>query len=263
VPDSPPWPPARRGTWVIDLDGVVWLTGAPIDGAADAVARLRAAGIRPLFATNNSAPTIAELLARLERCAIPAGADDLVTSAQAAASMVAVGTRVLALASGGVEEALQARGVHLVKGPPVDAVVVGWTDDIDFSRLAAAASAARDGARLIGTNDDPTLPTPDGLLPGAGALLAAVAVAAGVTPELAGKPHEAMVRLITERAGDVVAAVGDRPSTDGALAAQLGVPFALVVSEVSHADGARRPAGPAPSVVAADLGRLVTGALPS
>jgi 4-nitrophenyl phosphatase len=262
VVDAPRWPPAASGTWVIDLDGVVWLTGVPIDGAAGAVARLRATGNRVLFVTNNSSPTVPELQARLGRCGIDTEPRDVVSSAEAAASMVSPGERVLVLADEGVDAALAARGAHPVADPPYDAVVVGWTHGFDFARLATAASAARDGARLIGTNEDATHPTPDGLLPGAGALLAAVSVAAGKAPEVAGKPHAPMVGCIAARAGDVVCVVGDRGATDGELAARLGVPFALVLSGVSG-PGEAADGGPPRAVVAPTLGRLVTDLFPS
>jgi glycerol-1-phosphatase len=83
-----------------------------------------------------------------------------------------------------------------------------------------------------------------------------VAVASGVTPEVAGKPHEPMRRLVAERVGAVAVVVGDRPSTDGALARALGARFALVLSgvtagsELGHLD-------PAPDEVAPDLAALV------
>ncbi len=226
--------------WIIDLDGVVWLAGEPIGDVSTAVARLRRHGARVVFATNNSAPTTADLLARLTRVGIEASADDLVSSADAAASLLQPGQSVKVLAEGGVLEALAARQVQIVDDGPVDAAVVGWTRGFDFDRLAATASAARASGRLVATNEDPTHPTPAGLVPGSGALVAAVATASGLTPEVAGKPHRAMAALMQHRfhfgEGDVgVVMVGDQPRTDGRLAERLGVPFALVDSGVTPA----------------------------
>jgi HAD superfamily hydrolase (TIGR01450 family) len=229
---------AVGGTWIVDLDGVVWLAGTPIEGVVEAVDLLREAGVRVLFVTNNSAPELAELVSRLGRAGIEADPNDLVTSAQAAASMLSPGDSALALADGGAREALSARGVTLVDDGPASAVVVGWTHQFDFERLSQAARVVRAGARLIGTNEDSTHPTPDGLLPGSGALLAAVATASDTTPEVAGKPHRPIVNLITERASDLTMVVGDRPETDGALARALGVPFGLVLSGVTAPGGA-------------------------
>ncbi|MGH9083747.1 MAG: HAD-IIA family hydrolase, partial [Acidimicrobiales bacterium] len=251
-------PPLRAGTtWVVDLDGVVWLAGEPIPGVAAAVERLRAAGIRVLFATNNSALTVAHLVGRLGRAGIPAGSGDVLSSAEAAATMVAPGAKVLALAEEGVTEALARREVQMVDDGPVDAVVVGWTRHFDFDHLTRAARAVLGGARLIGTNDDPSHPTPAGLIPGTGALLVSVATVAGAVPEVAGKPYRPLADLITARVGPVALVVGDRASTDGQLAQRLGSPFALVLSGVT-APGDPLP-DPPPDHVAGDLGSLVAG----
>jgi HAD superfamily hydrolase (TIGR01450 family) len=251
-------PRAREGdTWVIDLDGVVWLAGEPVPGSADAVRRLRDSGAAVLFASNNSSPTISELIARLERVGIPARPDELVTSAQAAASMIEGGRTAFVVGDEGVAEALGDRGVKVARDGegPHDVVVVGWTHDFDFDVLAAANRVVRAGARLIGTNEDPTHPTPEGLLPGAGALLAAVATAAGEVPEVAGKPHPPLAHLIAARVGRVAAVVGDRPSTDGVLARHLGVPFALVLTGVTSPGHVSHD--PEPDFVADDLAAVV------
>jgi HAD superfamily hydrolase (TIGR01450 family) len=247
--------PAGGGTWVIDLDGVIWLTGEPIDGVGAAVQRLRDAGAGLLFASNNSSPTIDELRRRLARAGIDARPEEILTSGQAAASMVAPGQRALVVGDDGVREALAARQVDVVTAGPADVVIVGWTQDFDFARLTLAERTVRAGARLIGTNADPTLPTTDGVLPGAGSLLAAVSTAAGTEPEVAGKPHEPLARLIAARTERVAVVVGDRPSTDGALARHLRAPFALVLSGVTAA--ADLPVTPEPDAVGADLAAVV------
>jgi HAD superfamily hydrolase (TIGR01450 family) len=248
-------PDPRHGTWVIDLDGVVWLTGEPIGDVGGAVAALHAAGVRTLFATNNSAPTRAELHARLANCGITTSDADLLTSADVAAEMLAAGSTAFVVADEGVREALATRGVKIVEAAAADAVVVGWTRSFTFDLIDQAAKAVRAGARLIGTNEDPTHPTPHGLSPGCGALLAAVATAAETTPEVAGKPHLPTADAIKARASDLAIMVGDRPSTDGALAEQLAIPFALVLSGVTSADAV--PTDPAPDRVAPDLATLV------
>ena len=241
---------------------MVWLSGRPIEGADEAVARLRGASVRVVFATNNSSPTRAELRRRLDHCGIGAADEDLLRSADVAAGLLQPGTTALLLGDDGVIEALANRGVTVVPEGPADAVVVGWTRGFTFDAVDRAARAVRDGARLIGTNEDATFPTPDGLVPGAGALLAAVATAAETTPEVAGKPHrptaDALAAMVPE--GDLRVMVGDRPATDGALAAQLGIPFALVFSGVTRegdppANGPEEQAEPA--VTAKNLLALV------
>ncbi|HAM03572.1 MAG TPA: HAD family hydrolase [Acidimicrobiaceae bacterium] len=255
-----PWA-SDRSTWIVDLDGVVWLAGEPIPGSARAVELLRSSGVRVVFATNNAAPTVAELLARLDKAGIDADRADLLTSAQAAASMLEPGTTAFPCAQGGVVEALTERGVTVVDRAPADAVVVGWTTQFDFALLADTATLVRQGARFIGTNEDATHPTPERLLPGSGAILAAVATAAQATPEVAGKPHAPMVELIRRRTDRVDMTVGDRPSTDGELARALGAPFALVRTGVTR-DG-REPVVVQPDEDAPDLFTLASRLLGS
>ncbi|MGH9028147.1 MAG: HAD-IIA family hydrolase [Acidimicrobiales bacterium] len=246
---------AAHGTWVLDLDGVVWLSDQPIPGSAEAVGRLRAAGIRVVFATNNSSPTVGQLLERLSAAGVAAEPADLVTSAQAAASMLEPGDTAVVCAGAGVIEALAQRGVRVLEEGPANAVVVGWTREFDFDRLATAASAVRSGARLIGTNDDATYPTPSGLLPGGGAILAAVATASQSEPDVAGKPHAPLVSLIRERVKEISLVVGDRPSTDGRLAQRLSSRFGLVRSGVTSAGTG--PMAVEPDEDASDLRSLV------
>lgn len=243
-------------SWVLDLDGVLWLADQPVPGAADAVKRLRVAGRRVVFLTNNSSLTVAEYLDKLAGFDIPAVSADLFTSAQAAASLVQPGQRALVCAGEGVTEALSERGVEVTDNSPADVVVVGFHRDFDFDRLAAATTAVLAGARLIGTNDDATYPTPDGPLPGAGSLLAAVACAGGVTPVVAGKPYQPVADLLHQRVdAPIQLMVGDRPSTDGRFAQRLGTRFGLVRSGVTK-PGQPAPE-PAPDFDAADLARLV------
>ena len=244
--------------WILDLDGVIWLGPDVVSGVPEAVARLRDAGERVLFLTNNSSRPVTDVLEKLEGMGIEAEADEVATSALAAAEMLEEGSTALVCGGVGVEEALDRRGVKRVSEGDADAVVVGWFKEFDYDRLTAAFHAVSKGARLIGTNDDPTYPTPDGPVPGGGALLAAVSVAAGVEPEVAGKPHQPMADLVRSRLGDDVEGtilVGDRPSTDGAMAQLLGVRFALVMTGVSDRDDI--PDDPAPAHVADDLPTLV------
>lgn len=220
-----------------DLDGVVWRGDEPIPGSADAIAALRRDGIRVAFLTNNSSRPVGEILAQLAAMDVEASAEDVLTSGQAAARLLShrlvSGARVLACAGPGVIKAVTARGFTVVDAAPADAVVVGWHRDFDFDRLDRASAAVRAGAQFVATNTDPTYPGRDHLLPGAGAIVAAVATASGATAEVAGKPEAPTVELVRERLGSFGIVVGDRPSTDGALAAALGWPFALVLSGVT------------------------------
>ena len=229
-------------TVICDLDGVVWLEGEPIGDSVAAIAGWREMGCRVLFVTNNSTVSSAAHAARLADIGIDADGD-VISSSDAAAAMIAAGESVLVLGGAGITEAITARGAQLVDPNAdagvgaslegVDAVVVGLDRRFDYQRLSAASAALRSGARFIATNEDPALPTPTGPMPGAGSIVAAVASASGRAPVVAGKPHRAIVAVIYERLGSEfdparALVVGDRLSTDGALAAHLRCRFALV-----------------------------------
>ncbi len=236
-------------TVLCDLDGVVWLAHQPIAGSVDAVARLRASGRRVVFVTNNSAARRAQHEQALAAIGIEA-VGDVVSSAMAAAQLVAPGERALVVGGPGIVEALELRGAQVVindgqaTDAGFDAVVVGLDRNFDYDRLAIAAAAIRAGARLIGTNTDSTFPTPQGLQPGGGSILAAVATAAGADAVIGGKPHVPMADVTMQmlstpqRSFDPMRTlmVGDRVETDGLFARRLGCRFALVRSGVSRPD---------------------------
>jgi 4-nitrophenyl phosphatase len=242
--------------WILDLDGVVWLAGKAIPGSPEAVARLRAAGERVVFVTNNSGPTVDQYVSRLAAAGVDASPEELVTSAQAAAQLLAPDARVAMVGGDGLREALRARGVEVVDADArPDAVVVGRSLHLDYDELARAATAIRGGARFIATNTDSTFPTGQGPVPGAGALIAYLEVGSGVRAEVAGKPHGPAAELVRARFGQPTVVVGDRLDTDGAFADALEAPFALVLSGVTRP--ADLPVTPQPAFVGADLAAVV------
>jgi 4-nitrophenyl phosphatase len=259
-------------TWALDLDGVVWLAGRGIPGSARAVAELRQAGERVVFLTNNSGPTVLAHVAALRKVGIDCSPEDLITSAQAAASLLSPGARAAVVGDAGVHEALEDRGIVVVGADDrPEAVVVGRRVELDYWDLAAVATAIRQGARFVATNTDATFPTgdagpaqggrrtADGLLPGAGALVAFVVTASGRQAEVAGKPHAAMAALVHARFGSLSMMVGDRADTDGLFAERVEAPFGLVLSGVTrHSD---LPVDPQPDLVGDDLGSLVRSCL--
>ena len=217
---------------VCDLDGVIWLADTAIEGAASAVAALRGAGYQLLFVTNNSFAPVADVETKLASMDVPA-VGEVLTSGMAAARLVDAGARVMLAGGPGAREELERRQARIVEAGPVDVVVVGFHRTFDYDELTRCAAAVRAGARLIGTNGDATYPTPDGEIPGGGAILAAIAVAAGVDPVVAGKPHEPMAALVRARVGEAaLVMVGDRLDTDGLFAERLGARFVHVLSGV-------------------------------
>jgi 4-nitrophenyl phosphatase len=244
TPDRSDLDPDRIETVLCDLDGVIWLGRRPVPGAVEAIEQLRNSGRRVLFVTNNSVATRAEQAAALGAIGVPAEGD-VVTSAMAAAVLVEPGWRVLVAGGPGVDEAVAGAGAEALVNNgdavdgPVDAVVAGLHRDFDYARLRIAARAVLGGARFIATNTDATYPVPDGLDPGGGAIVSAIATVAGVEPVVAGKPHlpmgEVVRRLVAPDAGfdpATVMMVGDRPETDGVFASVLGAHYAQVRSGV-------------------------------
>lgn len=245
--------------WVLDLDGVVWIGDDPIPGAAEAVEQLRSAGTSVWFVTNMSALRRSEMESKLERHGMPAEGR-VVTSAMAAASLVEPDERVLVVGGPGIHEAVIERGATVTEDPAeASAVLAGMDPGFNYETLSSAMLAVRGGARLIGTNHDPSYPTPEGLRPGGGVMVEAIAASAEVRPVYAGKPQPPVADLVRELAGANGVMVGDRPDSDGLFAQALGYRFGLVLSGVtSEAD---LPVEPAPWRVASDLSTLVAEVL--
>lgn len=250
-------------TWALDLDGVVWTGTDAIDGSAEAVGRLLAAGHDVVFVTNNAASTIAQQQDKLESFGINAKGR-VITSAMAGASLVEPGERVLCMGGPGIAEAVNRQGAQAIEtfrtGDEVpDAVVVGLDPTLTYDRLRGSVQAVLAGARFIATNNDPTYPTEQGLFPGAGSIVEAVATATGQRPSVAGKPNQPQADLVRRIHGADGVMVGDRPDTDGLFARSLGYKFLLVLSGVTTAQDL--PTDPLADDVGVNLAELVDRAL--
>lgn len=251
---------------LIDLDGVVYIGDHAVDGAIDALAAARSVGQRHVFVTNNASRTPAEVAAHLSDLGVPAGSQDILTSSQAGAALLArelpAGSRVLAVGGPGVPTALAEVGLvpvaDLQAGPV--AVMQGFGRDVAWTQLRDAALAVEGGALWVATNLDRTLPVPGGRAPGNGMLVAAVAEAAGRGPDLvAGKPEIALLTEAVRRTGaKSPLVVGDRLDTDIAAAVAAGMPSLLVLTGITDAPGLRAaPASQHPTFVSADLSGLL------
>jgi HAD superfamily hydrolase (TIGR01450 family) len=221
---------------VCDLDGVVFLGETGVPGAGEALLAIEGAGHEWLFCTNNSWRTPGEVAAKIRATTgYPAEAAQVLSSAMAAAELVSQ-PPVLVVGGNGIRAALEAKGIEVCdEATAARTVVVGLDPGFDYARLAAAAGAVRHGARLIATNLDSTYPTEAGLLPGAGALVAAVERASGVEAVPAGKPYPPIRQMIASRAGArPVWVVGDREDTDLSMAYAEGWDSVLVLTGVSR-----------------------------
>ena len=252
-------------TALLDLDGVVYIGGAAIPGAADALRKADAAGMRLAYVTNNAFRTPAAIAALLTSFGVAATPQDVVTSAQAAARVLAerlpAGAPVLVVGGSGLRMALRERGLRPVStaADQPQAVVQGYSPDVDYSILAEGGLAVAAGALFVASNGDLTLPSRRGNQPGNGALVRVIATATGVEPLVAGKPepplHEESV-LRTGAKHPLV--VGDRLDTDIEAAHRVGADSMLVLPGVTDPAGAvLAPPSQRPSYLAEDLAGLL------
>lgn len=250
----------RYGCILLDIDGVVRLGPAPIPGAGETVAALIEQGIAVGFVTNNATLTPDQMAQRLADVGVPAAPEQIVTSASAAAALLAPGTRCLAIGMEGLHAALEGRGCPMVDDPAqAQAVVVGFDRNLVWDDLRRATLALGAGARFVATNDDPTFPSHEGLWPGNGAVVAALERSSGRQAEVAGKPHAPLLLAAAGRFGrEPILFVGDRHSTDVVGGAALGWDTALVLTGVTVA-GDVPTLQPPPTYVLESVAGLLDG----
>jgi glycerol 3-phosphatase-2 len=251
-------------TALLDLDGVVYIGEDPVPRAAEEIAAARERGMTIAFVTNNASRTAETIAAHLGRLGVAASATEVVTSSMAAAhlltTVIAPGSTVLVVGGEGLHAAVRQRGFAATDtdGPDVAAAVQGYGAQVSWHSLAEITLAVRRGVPWIATNLDTTLPSPRGLLPGNGALVAAVTTATGQRPVSAGKPElplheEALRRTGAERP----LVVGDRLDTDIEAAVRARCDSLLVFTGVtSPRDLLTAPANARPTYLARDLGGL-------
>jgi len=234
---------AQARGFIIDLDGVLYRGNAPVAGASEFIDALLNKTIPIVLLTNNSVRTAALYVDKLTGMGIHIGADRILTSGQATAlylcRVAPHGATVLLIGEEGVRSELVSRGFVLRNNPDVDYVVVGFDRAVDYQKLKLATLAIRAGAKFIGTNPDKTFPTEEGLMPGNGAILAAIEAATDVTPLVVGKPSSAIFELALEELGTnahETVMIGDRLDTDIVGGRQVGLLTILVLSGVTHAE---------------------------
>lgn len=228
---------------IIDMDGVLYRGNTPIEGAREFIDFLRRSGISFLLLTNNSSRTVKQYVAKLGGMGITVRERDILTCAEAAGAyleqIAPPGSRVYAVGEDGIRFALESRGFVLSDDANAAYVVAGIDRQFTYAKLATAVLAIRAGAAFIGTNPDRTYPTEVGLMPGAGAVLAAIEVASDVAPLIIGKPESAIFDLALTRlkaTPETTAMLGDRLETDILGGNRLGMVTILLMSGVTDAD---------------------------
>ncbi len=272
--------PPVRGL-ILDMDGVLWKDDTPIGGLRSIFNRIQERGLQVALATNNATKTVDEYLAKLRGFGVELEPRQIVTSSLAMAHVLAqkfgpdplapppltgkgdggVGA-VFVIGENGIVSALRDKGFTPITDPDDETrplAVVGSIDRaLTYQKLRRATLHIRAGVPFYGTNPDKTFPTPLGLVPGTGAILAALEAATSVKPVIVGKPWPFMLQLAAERMGltkDEVLVVGDRLETDIAGGQAMKARTALVLSGVTSQEQAEAWK-PKPDLIARDLTEL-------
>lgn len=257
---------------MLDLDGVVYVGGEAVPGAPEHLARAREAGLRCAYVTNNAARPAATVVGHLRRLGVELGDDDVVTSAQAAATVLrdthGEGAPVLVLGGEGLWQAVQEAGLEAraldsvddgsSRDDPAVALVTGYGPEVLWREVMRAAVLAREGLPWVASNTDMSIPTAYGTAPGHGVLVETLRRFAGVDPTVAGKPARPLLDETIARVGGArPLMVGDRLDTDIEGGVVAGVDTLLVMTGVTGVEElVAAPEGQRPTYVAADLGGL-------
>ena len=249
---------------LLDLDGTVYRGGELVPSARESIEDVRAQGVKVRFVTNNAAKPPQAVADHLTGLGLPAEPVEVSTSAQAGAAVLAEklpsGSKVLVVGTSGLVSEVDAVGlvpVREVADEPV-AVVQGHSPETGWPNLAEACLAIRGGALWVACNNDVTLPSERGKLPGNGSMVAALKAATGQTPLVAGKPERPLLDRATASAGaSKPLMVGDRLDTDIEGAVHAGIGSLMVLTGV-HTPADLLAARPEqrPQHVAADLAAL-------
>ncbi len=257
---------------IMDLDGCVYVGGEPTTGAADALKRLTALGVKVLYVTNNPRKTSEDCAEMLRKMGINCDLRDFLTVGEATALYIysrSGPSKVLVIAGEGVETYCKKLG-HKVLGlnewSQADYVIVGHDRGINYEKLKAGLRAILKGAVFIGTNPDVTHPGIDGLEPGSGAIIAPFKAMTGVDPIIIGKPSRIIMDIALEKLGmnpSDVLVVGDRVDTDIRAGKSIGADTALVLTGITREDDLDKiPQDLRPTYVFRDLRELVDKLFP-
>jgi 4-nitrophenyl phosphatase len=228
---------------VADMDGVLWRGTQPLAGLKPFFDMLYDMDAPFMLATNNSSKSPAQYVEKLRGMGIETVAEEnIVNSGLATANFLLkeypIGADVHVLGGVGLFDVVREAGFSIVE-KNADVVVAGLDFDVTYDKVARAALEINAGARFIGTNADPSYPSQEGNLPGAGSLLAMLQTATGVSPEVVGKPHAPMFAYALDKMGtqpEETLMIGDRLTTDIEGGINVGMKTALVFTGVTTPD---------------------------
>lgn len=250
---------------ICDMDGVLWRGDEALPGLAAFFAMLHARGLPYILATNNSSKTPGDYVQKLARMNVEGIRESaIITSGTATVGYLQMhyppGSAVHVLGGPGLKQLIDAAGYARVDGA-ADVVVVGVDFDLTYDKLRRAVLAIRAGADFVGTNPDTTFPTPEGLVPGAGSILAALQAATDQTPVVIGKPHRPMFEIALRQLGSAAEntlMIGDRLQTDILGGQEAGLRTALLLTGVATREEAQN-GSIRPDAVFVDLPDLLAG----
>jgi 4-nitrophenyl phosphatase len=258
--------PSHIKALILDMDGVLWKSDAPIGDLRYVFKRIRERGLNFVFATNNGTKTPEEYQKKLADLGVDVEPSQVITSALGIAFLLArtypPGTRIFMIGGNGIHMALEEKGFEILpveRSTEAQVFVMGIDRNINFDKVAEATLLVRNRIPFYTTNTDKTFPTPRGEIPGSGAWLSVITTATGVEPIVAGKPYPYLMELALERLGthkEETLVVGDRLETDIAAGQAVECPTALVLSGVSTREEAEKWK-PKMDFIADDLSELV------
>ena len=256
----------RYDQLIVDLDGCVWIGDQPVDGSVEAIERLRSAGKRIAFATNNSRRTGEDYVRKLWSMGIQASLADVVTVGGAMQHLLAEtrhGMRAFVIGTEAMIGHVADAGLKVLNNTDLatraDLVIVSGTEQVTYDDVRTATLALGRGADFLATSRDPTYPMPDGLWPGTGAILAAVETASDRQAAIVGKPEPQLFLTALERLGEGrTLVVGDRIQSDVEAAKRAGLDAVLVLTGDSTAEEAAATKDPRPVAVADSLMALIS-----
>ena len=221
------------------MDGVLWRGMQALPGMRSFFDFLFARRINFILATNNSRNTPSDYVQKLASMGVSGiQPHHIITSGGATVSYLQTqypaGTAIYVIGGSGLKQMLRQAGFVLAAAG-AELVVCGIDFDLTYDKARTATLLIRNGARFIGTNPDSSFPTPEGLAPGAGSILALIATASGCAPTIIGKPERGMFDAALRQLGsepEETLMIGDRIGTDIAGAQALGIRTALVMTGV-------------------------------
>jgi 4-nitrophenyl phosphatase len=225
---------------IVDVDGVLRRSRQSLPGAAEFLPWLTQHGMDYRIVTNNAMPTLSQLCATFAGMDIPTDEQHVISSASGTAwylkRLAPAGGRVYVIGEEGIRQAVLGDGLFTFDDQKADFVVVANDRSFTYEKLSRACTLIRNGAHFIATNTDGTYPMENGVIPGAGAIVAAVQTCAAVTPVVVGKPEPILLDMAIDQMGakrEETICLGDRLDTDMAGAIAAGLASIMVTTGVN------------------------------